>query len=256
MKILQFNILDGCQGQPDRLNALGEWLSCQPFDVVGLNELNGWNAPPGISGLAARWGYQDSVLFETRGSPYFIGALSRHPIETIASIEEGFHHAVLILKIMGIHVVITHLSPRDATDREQEAARIAGLVEDIEGPLLLMGDLNTLSPLDRESHLETGLAGLLGRDALLRRKFLDDRGEINYRPMQTLLDAGLVDLNPDHTPTVPTASNTDRAHATPMRLDYILGNQAFLTGRHPVASVLQDSPLPHLSDHFPVMCQW
>ena len=37
MSVLQYNVLNGCQGDPDRLTRLGAWLKQQAYDVVGLN---------------------------------------------------------------------------------------------------------------------------------------------------------------------------------------------------------------------------
>ncbi|HWV25421.1 MAG TPA: endonuclease/exonuclease/phosphatase family protein [Thermomicrobiales bacterium] len=256
MRILHYNILDGCQGEPARLAGLGGWLTDQAFDFVGLNELNGWNVSPGISELSSDWGYPHHALLETTRRPYFVGAISRHPIQRIATFEKGFHHGMLVLDVMGIHVVITHLTPVSADDREREAARIVEILEEVDGPVLLMGDLNTLSPEDRDRHMASDLAGSLRQNAHLARKFLDAQGEINYRPMQILLDAGLVDLSRSQDPTVPTAANTDAAHAAPMRLDYIMGNRQLLSDKAPVAETLYEDPLPQLSDHFPVACTW
>lgn len=256
VKILQYNILDGCMNDPTRLAKLGDWLTNQEFDLVGLNELNGWNTSTDISMLGPEWGYPHHALFETKTSPYFVGVLSRHPIHHIAGYEEGFHHGALILKTFDIHVVVTHLTPICSRHREAEAARLVEIIDRLKGPVLLMGDLNTLSPRDQDRHSISGLVEILRRDAHLTRKFLDAEAKINYRPMQRLLDAGLTDLSRRSDTTVPTEINVDAAHASPMRLDYIMANQCFLAGRTPVAEALHETPLPYLSDHFPVMCTW
>ena len=258
MRILQFNILDGCQGEPERLERLGHWLAAQPCDVVGLNELNGWDRLPQISQPDSLWGYPYHEIFVTRKSRHFVGALSRHPIERITSLEEGYHHGVLVLRIEGVQYIITHLTPKSSIERELEAENLVRLVRTIQAPVLLMGDLNTLSPLDREWHASTGLLPILRSDPALARKFLEEDMEINYRPMQKLLDAGLIDLCADGSrkASVPTASNRDAAHAANMRLDYIMANQRFLDERQPSATILQEDPLPTLSDHYPVTCEW
>lgn len=258
MRILQFNILDGCQREPERLRRLGHWLEDQAFDVVGLNELNGWDRAPHLSQPGDLWGYPYREIFVTKGSRHFVGALSRHPIERLTSLEEGFHHGVLVLRIEGVHYIITHLTPKSSRDREYEAHNLAQLVSTIREPVLLMGDLNTLSPLDQEWHTSTGLLHILGNNPALSRKFLNEKRGINYRPMQTLLDAGLVDLcaGGSRRASVPTAANKDAAHAANMRLDYIMANQIFLEERQPAATILQDDPLPTLSDHYPVTCEW
>ena len=83
MRILQYNILNGCQDDPDRLKRLGAWLKQQAYDVVGLNELNGWNQLPSMHQLAQDWGYSHAEIFVTERSPRFVGVLSKHPIELV-----------------------------------------------------------------------------------------------------------------------------------------------------------------------------
>lgn len=258
MRVLHYNILDGCQDDPLRLRRLGAWLRNQAFDVVGLNELNGWDRAPDIAQKAKDWGYTDSSLFQMQGSRHFVGILSKHPIQSVETIEDGFHHGVLIALINDVHYIITHLTPMESRKRESETVLLASIVRRIQGPLLLLGDLNTLSPLDSQWHESSNLLGVLRSSPLLTKKFLDNDHAIHYTSMQNLLNAGLVDLcaNGSQTATVPTASNTDIAHAAHMRLDYILANQAFLDERTPEAHILQEDPLPDLSDHFPVTCRW
>ena len=63
-------------------------------------------------------------------------------------------------------------------------------------PALVMGDLNTLSPIDAPRHAALGLRDALVRGgSRLRHKYLDASGHLAYRPMATLLErGGLVDL--------------------------------------------------------------
>jgi endonuclease/exonuclease/phosphatase family metal-dependent hydrolase len=239
------------------LNALGAWLAGQAYDVVGLNELNGWERSPDIHGRGASWGYPHAALFVTEHSPYFVGVLSKYPVTVVATRSAGFHHGLLHVRIRGVHYLITHLSPADAARREAEASMLADLVRGLVGPVVVMGDLNTLSPLDREHHVAARLVDVLRGDATLRRKFLTADGTIDYRPMQRLLDAGLCDpgsLAADQH-TVPTIVNQDHAHAARMRLDYILVNAALLA-RRPRVRVLHTEQVQSLSDHYPVECTW
>ena len=225
--------------------------------MVGFNELNGWDAAPGMRGRGAAWGYPHGELFVTRRSRYLVGVLSRHPIEVVATEEDGFCHGLLHVRILGVNYVITHLTPRNAADRELEAALVAARVRQVREPLSLMGDMNTLSPLDREWHTAAGLLPVLLDTPLLRRKFVSAEGAINYRPMQTLLDAGLTDLGPRGASeySVPTAANADIAHAARMRLDYLLANPAFVALK-PATRIVRDAATDALSDHYPVECVW
>ena len=259
MRILQYNILNGCQDDPDRLKRLGAWLKQQAYDVVGLNELNGWNQLPGIHQLAQDWGYPHAELFVTEGSPRFVGVLSRHPIKLAETCEVSFNHGLLHVVICGVNYLVTHLTPVDTASRERETAVLAEMVSATSQALVLMGDMNTLSILDHEEHATSGLTDVLRRDPALRRKFLINDQEINYRPMQQLLEAGLTDLGAtvQAAYSVPTAANRDKAHAARMRLDYILVNEAFLGQRSEVqVRILHNEEVDTLSDHYPVECVW
>jgi len=95
---------------------------------------------------------------------------------------------------------VVHLHAHDSYKRENEtlflASKIAPLLEKDE-KVILMGDLNSLSPLDKGVHQQEDLTHLLGQPhALLpnlRQKFLNDSGDINYQPIQNLLNSGLID---------------------------------------------------------------
>jgi hypothetical protein len=59
-----------------------------------------------------------------------------------------------------------------------------------------MGDLNTLSPLDKPLHQEEHLATVLAQQRThehLIKKLCNVTGHINYKPIQNLLDSGLQD---------------------------------------------------------------
>eukprot|EP00947_MAST-08B_sp_MAST-8B-sp1_P003104 g3104.t1 len=100
---------------------------------------------------------------------------------------------------------------------------------EVEKPVILMGDFNSLSPADSASHEETGLSEKLQEKEKLRDKFLSDLESIDYRVHQHLLDAGLVDIYAGKRAyangswhTVPTQIHRDEGmHAARMRLDYI-----------------------------------
>ena len=257
MRILQYNIWNGCRDDPDRLARLGAWLGEHAYDVVGLNELDGWDAPPGLPGRGRAWGYPHAALGPTGHSTSLLGVLARHPIRVLGTHTHPFHHGVLHVAIRGVQYLITHLTPVDAAGREREAAALAALAAGHAGPVVVMGDLNTLSPLDAPAHAAAGLAAVLQEDATLRRKFLTADGLIDYRPMRRLLAVGLHDpgaaVAGDY--TVPTPVNDDTTHAARMRLDYVLVNAALLA-HAPTVRTLRGREVDALSDHYPVECTW
>ena len=191
-----------------------------------------------------------------------------------------------------VHILLTHLTPRDARARALEcqylAQRCAALAEG-NTPAILLGDLNTLSPLDDAHHAAAKLEQTLAKDARLRTKFLrtaDDSSftaagstgqhaaRLDYRPMEVLLSAGMHDMSVEpvalqdrdgeradrtadfHATVGMTNVQDDSMHAAAMRLDYILGNRAVRTvlreDSRPARAV-QDEDTMVMSDHLPVL---
>lgn len=253
MHVIQYNLFEGCHEPGRRLNRLKEWLRTTKPDVIEFNELNGWN-PDDFQNFTKDAGFSFCTLFEMNTSPFWIGLASKFPIHLLSRNEEDFHHGFLHIETNGVHFIVTHLSPADAIQREQEAAILADLGSKIKEPLLLMGDLNTLSPYDNEYYREH--LDMLLTNQKLSKKFMKNR-QINNRPMEILLNCGFNDIFacPEFQPTVPTTFNTDPMHALKLRLDYMLVNDA-LQDRIEKANVMVDPDTETISDHYPIECEW
>jgi endonuclease/exonuclease/phosphatase family metal-dependent hydrolase len=257
MKVLQYNILEGCQGERERFNKISRWIGQCDYDVIGFNELNGWSEPPTLADNAKVWGYSYSELFHLKESKYFMGVVSKYPIEIIDKQNSPFHHGLLHVVIRGIHFLITHLTPFSAKDREAEArAIIEQTKECMDKSVVIMGDLNTLSPLDESTYVKEKTIGILRSNEALRKKFLSNE-LINYQPMQILLEGGFIDVGAmkGFQYSVPTAVNRDKMHAAHLRLDYILVNEHFLKNK-PKIRILHEGEVDSLSDHYPIECTW
>ena len=172
LRLVQWNVLDGCQQAVHRLGGIGAWLRERGADVVSLNEMNGWSDRT-FSRLARSWGFAHSVLYET-ATGYHLAIASRWPMVVERAVGNPlFHHGALLVQVGGIRICVTHLSPRDASHRLSEASEVLRLERlPPRRPFLLVGDLNTLSPLDAEEHASSGLAARLRVDHGLTRKFL------------------------------------------------------------------------------------
>lgn len=178
------------------------------LDVVALNELNGLDDET-LADLANQSGFAYSVLMRVP-SGYHLGILSRENLTEVERHTAPFHHGLLEACSFGVHWLVTHLSPVDSVARLLEtkaiAARIHALTSTPQSvPVVLLGDLNTLSPQDDLGDL----AQLLDKDPRLRRKFLvphrpGTAPRVDIRPLQSLLDAGLQDMAPNGSATVPT----------------------------------------------------
>jgi len=85
-----------------------------------------------------------------------------------------FHHGYVLVRVGGVRLCVTHLSPFSAAHRLREAHALLAL-ERAASPrrgFVLVGDLNSLSPLDAAEHAASGLLATLSADAGLTRKFL------------------------------------------------------------------------------------
>ena len=206
----------------------------------------------------------------------------------------------------GVVVAISHFSPVSSAARLQEVNHLVKQLQQwlpLKGgetvePLILLGDINTSSPVDSLHYAQPETLRQLRATPALRRKFINphsnpvqqakEGGEIDYRPMQALLDAGFFDLHQQKMQqqqenaedgaqtsplafTVPTPLNEDAMHAAPLRLDYAMANAPLLQAlRKMIASSEQDktdldtlsqswvrvgrgSAAAELSDHYPLL---
>lgn len=82
-----------------------------------------------------------------KSSPYKVGIMSKLPILLVEATEELFHHSSLHIKINKTHFFITHSSPHSDDHRAREAGELAKQVNILQDePVIVMGDLNALSP--------------------------------------------------------------------------------------------------------------
>ncbi|WP_164667737.1 endonuclease/exonuclease/phosphatase family protein [Virgibacillus doumboii] len=253
MKIMQYNILDGCRDQ-ERYGRLSNWLKMQDCDVVGFNELNDWTSGE-FDEEMKKIGFSYSYLFEAELSPYYVGIAAKDPIEVIGCVEdEPIYHGLLQVRIKGIHFLISHLTPFESKSREKETEYIADCVRSITEPVVVMGDFNTLSPHDAAFYKEMNTVEKIKRNSTQKRTHLVS-GHINYKPMENLLDTGLYDVSDldAFSYSFPTKIKGELTEPSYLRIDYILVNEKLLTYR-PKVSIINDSDVEMLSDHYPVCC--
>lgn len=254
MRLLQYNIWDGCH-DAQRYQQLHDFLVRESYDIVGFNELKFWTAEA-FKRKMSDSGYPHTRFLSMETSAYAIGVASKYPIEVVMTKEtEPLHHGMLHVKIGHLHFIITHLSPASSEHRERETVFIGDYVKEIAEPLILMGDLNTLSPLDKEHYEKINLFEKLNETEHGRKCHLKE-GAINYQPMQTLLEAGLHDVGEyqklDH--SMPTKVHENYKQRRHVRIDYVLVNEQLLNKKLK-ARVIRTAELEKVSDHYPVECE-
>ena len=149
--VVHYNVLNGVHDLARR-HRLCEWLRAQHADVVTFNELNFWEQAD-LETFGQECGFRHALLLQTN-SPYRVGALSRaDPITLVGKYLKGFGHGALHFATGGWHFVVTHLTPHGGKEGLAEARL---LLENIDSsvpadtPLLILGDLNCLSPHDAD----------------------------------------------------------------------------------------------------------
>ena len=287
--ILQYNIE---QGGGDRLEAVLDWIRSRRPDVVGLCELNGWDDDSqrlhkshtaSLSKRAGRAGMAFAAMLPAHEG-YNIGIFAARPITVLETDVQDFERGLLVVEVAGDVFMVVHLNAHDHVKRATEVRIVTEKVAHYTAAgknVVVMGDMNTLSPLDREWHQQEQLLQWLTDPKTPQRlrdkyvKTVDGAPAIDYVPMMTFFNNGMHDLcttqhwdrpNAPHQAPTPClyTEPTDRSmvpevngKVPPFRLDYVLGN-SHVVKRHPDFScaVVQTAATAKLSDHFPLECRY
>jgi endonuclease/exonuclease/phosphatase family metal-dependent hydrolase len=167
MKVHQFNIADGSVGL--RGDYMLQWLQRKANEgvmFIGFCELVHWQHlvskqemvknVPVLRLRAANAGYVYShMTTPTPTSSYPLGLVSIYPFQVIKEYEAPhFQRAVLHVYFPNLHyhVFIIHFHAHSSTKRLQEVQYLIRELTPLlnqQAKILIMGDFNTLSPLDR-----------------------------------------------------------------------------------------------------------
>jgi endonuclease/exonuclease/phosphatase (EEP) superfamily protein YafD len=120
-------------------------LAKEQPDVVALQELNQvW-----VDALREMADVYPHQVFDPRSDNFGIGLMSRYPWESVEFVDlfgvNAIRAEVLVdgkrLTVLNVHT-LPPASPSYAAIRNQQLDRIAGLVQNVESPLVVLGDLN------------------------------------------------------------------------------------------------------------------
>lgn len=227
-------------------------------DVFLMQEAKGFDANGGawLYALEQRIAMRGFLAVAPRTGQN-IAIFIREPLRPLSFEADGdhFHHTLATLKVavpdieLPITFMSAHLCPNGRQIRRREAAYLAVLAAP-ERLALVSGDFNSGSPHDPEPHDWGALA------PHHRARYLaDDLRGIDRSVLAHLETAGWVDLghrlNPDGTPTVPTAAYRNAEFAT-MRCHYLLASHALSTKAR-TYQVIRNGTTDAASDHYPVL---
>jgi len=275
LTVLCYNVFNGFRSGRSFKPAV-KWINTIGPDIVGLQELVGWNEDQ-LKKTSPQWGHPHAATL--KGGGYNIGLTSRTPIEVIERRTQGYWHGYLHCRTAGIEVIVTHLWPGSRRGQVREASILRDLVIrlDEEGrTVILMGDFNAHSAADK-SMLDLQTPLLQRRTPGDAKKAPADRfivdGKYIYDVMNTIEEAPLRDLvrkkfdarypNADYEgqlrlgsfPTqVLPHSNTDDTQAGFLeRIDFIYATPDLAAYCSHAKVCRTPAELETISDHYPVV---
>lgn len=151
MKIISYNVLDGMSKDTtfDK-SEFATWMESQNPDIVGFQELNDFTQEK-LEALAAKYNHPYAILMNRH--TYKVGITSKYPIVNVQIVTENMSHGFILAQINGYHVVVAHLNPHNYMIRRKEIKIILSTIEasrqNPKEKWILMGDLNSFSPLDK-----------------------------------------------------------------------------------------------------------
>ena len=242
MRLIHWNLYDGCVGDHARRERCAGWLCDQRPDIVTLNEANGWDARL-LAAMALGWGHRHSRLM-TVASGYHLAVTSALPMEPVAEHRDGFHHGALQVRVGGIDLIAVHLAPSqiDGARRRDEARRLADAARTCPGPVLVVGDLNGVAPPELP---------------VLRPFLRETAWMLEGAQQAALIAAGLSDLSGDPPMAQSTVTSLRPEHRGQFgfRFDRAYGDAA-MRARGAISRILADPVCDLGSDHRPMRCTW
>ena len=248
LRLISYNILEGMKlDQTTGKTELAAWVRSMNPDILALQEANKFTQES-LERLAASYGHPYVVTNIKKGDNYPVALTSKYPVEVIAKITEGVSHGAIHVRIRGVNIVVLHLWPHATGSNgyaDGNSYRMAEITAFLDGTLkahpgevrwLMMGDFNSVSPLDADD-----LPGGVG---------------LNYDVHTKVLGSGYHDLMRSYRgyfiPSCPTAAF---AGGNATRIDFIYGSSAMLSDMTCVETV-RDDFTDTRSDHYPLMTEF
>lgn len=248
LRLVSYNILEGMKlDQTAGKTGLAAWVRSMNPDILALQEANKFTQES-LERLAASYGHSYVVTNIKKGDNYPVALTSKYPVEVVAKITEGVSHGAIHVRIKGVNIVVLHLWPHATGSNgypDGNSYRMGEITAFLDGTLkahpgenrwLMMGDFNSVSPLDIDD-----LPGGVG---------------LNYDVHTKILGSGYHDLMRSYRgyfiPSCPTAAF---AGGNDTRIDFIYGSSAMLSDMTCVETI-RDDFTDTRSDHYPLMTEF
>ncbi|SHE34998.1 endonuclease/exonuclease/phosphatase family protein [Dysgonomonas macrotermitis] len=274
-KLISYNVYWGMQkDSTENKSKFAAWIKAQDPDIVALQEMNGFTqqnpefAPKGanpnnLQKFAESYGHP--YVFIVRepapdGSISFpVAITSKYPIVNVTRVVDNASHGFLTAEIEGMHFVVTHFHPFSSEKRGYEIDQILATIKSKPAgeKWLFMGDLNSVSPLDKSAYDDNKLRDFIREDRKKRphNKNLGKDDELDYTIQQKILDFGFVDAlkvtHPQFIASAPTKLFYDQSKF-PLRYDYLYVSSN-MKNDIVKCEIMKDDFTDYYSDHYPVL---
>lgn len=248
MRIISYNILEGMKMDTTKgKTVFAEWVKKYNPDILALEECNKFTQLT-LEDFAHSIGHPYAVIVKEKGYP--VGITSKYPIVNIQKINENMTHGFIVCKIKDLNVIVLHLNPHKYKKRREEIKQILSTIAAApeKEKWLIMGDFNSLSPIDKDNYAD---GKLLERLIAQKKKFpfhenLVDDNAIDYDVQQMILDFGFKD-------TAKTLAKGDESKGS--RIDYIYVTKDLIKSVT-TAQFIKDDFTAKMSDHKPVILEF
>ncbi|MBI1862765.1 endonuclease/exonuclease/phosphatase family protein [Candidatus Microgenomates bacterium] len=249
--IMSYNILEGGEGRIDEILAIVR--DVKP-DILCLQEVNGWDLDDWkqLKLFAFKAGFKHYELGIGKNSDYHVVTMSKTPIvfhQTFEGVQNPGLHIVTDTSYGELSICNVHLSPYEEHYRVDEVEKILKSQLKYKNSMIF-GDLNSLSFHD-------GYRNELVSDFNMSQlKKFTKNGKLAFDVImkiegQQYKDVAVLQKKND-IKTVPTVTSRDKAHSTPLRLDYAFVSQALASRIHSY-EVLKNDKTENTSDHYPIV---
>lgn len=261
LKLISYNVYWGMRQDSTELKQkFAAWFKSQNPDIVALQEVNGFTQKM-LEEFAASYGHPYAVIVkqpEPDGSISFPVALtSKYPIVNVNRVVDNMIHGLLVAEIQGFHFAVTHFHPFSSEKRGNEIDLVLATINSKpkDWKWLLMGDLNSVSPLDKEEYNNGLLLNHIRED--MKKKPHNQNllnNELDYTIQEKVLANDFVDafkkFHPSFEASAPTQLFYDQSKF-PLRYDYVYVSDN-MSADMVSCTLIKDSFTNIYSDHYPV----
>jgi len=264
LKLISYNVYWGMkQDTTENKAKFSEWIKSQNPDIIALQEMNGFTQKD-LEKLAESYGHSYSYIvrepFADGSISFPVAITSKYPIVNVRRVVENNIHGFIEAEIDGLHFIVTHFHPFSAEKRVSEIGQILATIESKDPKMkkkwLFMGDLNSVSPLDKTEYDNNKLRDFIREDRKKRPHNENlKNNELDYSIQQSILDFGFVDAfkfkNPQFVASAPTKMFYDQSKF-PLRYDYLYVSPNMKKDIIE-CKIIKDDFTDIYSDHYPVM---